>query len=56
MRELSEGDETILHPEWHVGYTGVYICQKSSNYIHLRYVFTEHIFYLNLKKNVSGFS
>lgn len=28
MRELSEGDETILHPEWHVGYTGVYICQS----------------------------
>ena len=55
MRELSEGDETILHSDWHAAYTGVYICQKSSNYIHLRYVFTEHIFYLN-KKNVSGLS
>ena len=50
MRELSEGDETVLHPDWHVGYTGVYICQKSSNYIHLKYVFTERIFYLNKKK------
>ena len=50
MRELSEGDETILHSDWHAAYTGVYICQKSSNYIHLRYVFTEHIFYLNKKK------
>ena len=26
MRELSEGDETVLHLDWHAGYTGVYIC------------------------------
>ena len=46
MRELPEGDESVPYLHWHIGYTGVYSCQKSSKHIHLQYGYITECIYI----------